>query len=198
MTSVFKYLSDLNFYTSHLEEWQVLFKHYQNGKIKKGQFAVAGIFMKGCLPKFFPICKPLKKHFHAEKKLIQLIDDFLKDLPLNTARAGGCILIYTFNSPCIKRNEPGHDHPCLFLISDKSYEWQNKYNLSTEVAFSKYWGPISRTMWEDFNRLEDYTCGEESGMQACLNDVLASFFMKCPWLILGSNCPLNCYVTDEL
>ena len=71
---------------------------------------------------------------HSEEKLIKQLDDFLR----RDGRMVQRIMIYTYNSPCLKREKK--TEPCMFQLLRKAYEWYENYEVLTDVAFTKFWG----------------------------------------------------------
>lgn len=75
-----------------------------------------------------------KTTLHSEEILIQQLDDFLQ----HNGKMVEHILIYTYNSPCLKREKK--IVPCMFQLLYKVYEWHKHYEVITDVAFTKHWG----------------------------------------------------------
>lgn len=83
---------------------------------------------------------------HSEEILIQQLDDFLRDHGTMAEH----ILIYTHNSPCLKR-EKENVLPCMFQLLHKAYEWREHYEVSTDVAFTKFWGLSGPNYFKNLN-----------------------------------------------
>ncbi|XP_038585958.1 uncharacterized protein LOC119911218 [Micropterus salmoides] len=71
---------------------------------------------------------------HSEEILMRQIDEFLPNNGTNVQS----ILIYTLNSPCLKRKK--HIKPCMFKLLEMADQWLSKYGFFTYVAFTKFWG----------------------------------------------------------
>lgn len=76
----------------------------------------------------------IKTTLHSEEILIQQLDDFLHRNGTTVEH----ILIYTYNSPCLKREN--RIVSCMFQLLYKAYEWYKLYGVITDVAFTKHWG----------------------------------------------------------
>ncbi|XP_038595696.1 uncharacterized protein LOC119919364 [Micropterus salmoides] len=122
---------------------------YYHKKHKGGkQYAFAVIIMKNGKYKHFqgvcPCYRDKKRKnsaspstevtSHSEESLIRQIDKFL----LNNGTNVRHILIYTLNSPCLKREK--HIEPCMFKLLEMADQWLSKYGFFTDVAFTKFWG----------------------------------------------------------
>lgn len=185
------------------------------------QYAVAALFINGCeeiISKKFKIykqyiptsrgIKAFKKH--SEEEAIEWIDNTLKQLSQkrNIVQRGGYILIYTLNSPCVKR-ENDNLTPCYFLIKKKSDEWQVKYNVSTDVGFSNIFGPISITKVVEYIQYSKISSSGsifykykdemdwQDKIQHNLNEVFVYFFIKYSKLIWGEECSVNFHLIDK-
>ncbi|XP_056239667.1 uncharacterized protein LOC130174081 [Seriola aureovittata] len=138
-------------------QWEHFHKHYRNQHAgKTNQHALAVIFLEGDETKFYK-SKPqfrskgnseAKFHVHTEQLLIQEIDEFLQPNKQNERPKVECIMIYTYNSPCLKRETQNID-PCMYLLSVKAREWFSKYGIFTYVLFTQFWGPIGRNFLKD-------------------------------------------------
>lgn len=107
--------------------------HTKMEGIKQSAFAV--IFMTDGDMKVFPYVYPdFRNSKHSEEMLLQRLDDFLR----KNGTAAQRILIYTYNSPCLKRENKSV--PCMFQLLHKACEWQENYQVFTDVAFTKPWG----------------------------------------------------------
>lgn len=83
---------------------------------------------------------------HSEEILIPQLDDFLRQKGTMVEH----ILIYTHNSPCLKR-ENENVLPCMFQLLYKAYEWREHYEVSTHVAFTKFWGLSGPNYFQNLN-----------------------------------------------
>ncbi|XP_045887213.1 uncharacterized protein LOC123958071 [Micropterus dolomieu] len=129
----------------HLELW---LKSYQTKHKRGKQYAFAVCKMKNGKYKHFqgvcPCFRNKKRKSsaspstevtsHSEESLIRQIDKFL----LNNGTNVRHILIYTLNSPCLKREK--HIEPCMFKLLEMADQWLSKYGFFTDVAFTKFWG----------------------------------------------------------
>lgn len=71
---------------------------------------------------------------HSEEIVIKQLDDYLQ----HNGTMVKHILIYTLNSPCLKRGD--QIVPCMFQLLHKAHEWRQHYGVCTDVAFTKFWG----------------------------------------------------------
>ncbi|KAL7395385.1 hypothetical protein ABVT39_015587 [Epinephelus coioides] len=71
---------------------------------------------------------------HSEEIVIKQLDDYLQ----HNGTMVKHILIYTLNSPCLKRGD--QIVPCMFQLLHKAHEWRQHYDVCTDVAFTKFWG----------------------------------------------------------
>lgn len=83
---------------------------------------------------------------HSEEILIPQLDDFLRQKGTMVEH----ILIYTHNSPCLKR-ENKNVLPCMFQLLHKAYEWREHFEVSTHVAFTKFWGLSGPNYFQNLN-----------------------------------------------
>ncbi|CAI5651908.1 unnamed protein product [Oreochromis niloticus] len=185
------------------------------------QHAVAALFINGCkeiISEKFRISKQyietsegkIAFNEHSEEALIKWIDNTLIQCSqkLNIAQRGGYILIYTFNSPCVKR-ENDNLTPCYFLIKKYSDEWQTNYSLSTDVGFSNIFGPISISKVRLYIQLSKISSSGsifykykdkkdwQDNIQRNLNEVFVYFFIKYPKLIWREKCSVNFHLIDK-
>ncbi|XP_022607325.1 uncharacterized protein LOC111226446 isoform X1 [Seriola dumerili] len=132
-------------------------EHYRNQHVgKTNQHALAVIFLEGDEKTFYKP-KPQfrskgnsdnKFHVHTEQLLIQEIDEFLQPNKQSNGPRVECIVIYTYNSPCLKRETQNID-PCMYQMSVKACVWFSKYEIFTYVLFTQFWGPIGRNFLKD-------------------------------------------------
>ncbi|XP_026186924.1 uncharacterized protein LOC113144869 isoform X2 [Mastacembelus armatus] len=78
-------------------------------------------------------CVPTK---HSEEILIEQIGQFLDHNQYKVKR----ILIYSTNSPCLMLGKRSNIDCCTIKLSKESDAWHRKYGVSTDVAFTKFWG----------------------------------------------------------
>ncbi|XP_022607328.1 uncharacterized protein LOC111226446 isoform X4 [Seriola dumerili] len=131
-------------------------EHYRNQHVgKTNQHALAVIFLEGDEKTFYKP-KPQfrskgnsdnKFHVHTEQLLIQEIDEFLQPNKQSNGPRVECIVIYTYNSPCIMRDQ--NIDPCMYLLLVKACEWFIEYGIFTYVLFTKYWGTIGPAFFKD-------------------------------------------------
>lgn len=147
------FFSQIMTLTSDLEHIDVVFAgkamqsrlkgYHQKHEGCEKQFAFAFVDCKNGKYKFWP---PVYPHHannnsassstttHSEEILIGNINDFLQKgtKPL-------IILIYSYNSPCCKREKRNID-PCMFKLLYSANQWYNEYGIITVVAFTKFYG----------------------------------------------------------
>nr|XP_046261879.1 uncharacterized protein LOC124068036 [Scatophagus argus] len=110
---------------------------------REKQYAFSVILMKDNRQKFFPPVYPdftnnkesggPKTAIHSEEILIKQLDSFMCQNGTMVKQ----ILIYTYYSPCLKRNRPD---PCMFQIIDSAVAWFMRYGVYTYVLYTKSWG----------------------------------------------------------
>lgn len=96
---------------------------------------------------------------HSEEKLIELIDDYFT----NNIIEGGCVLIYTFYSPCLNR--------CMMKIGEKSFKWFEKYKIMTIVCFTKYWGEAGPKSFDKYKINEENEATDVSKLNDRYNEI---------------------------
>lgn len=82
---------------------------------------------------------------HSEEILIEQLDDFLTQNETKVKQ----ILIYTHNSPCLKREN--NIVPCMFRLLYKACEWYEHSKALTHVVFSKPWGLSGPNYFKNLN-----------------------------------------------
>ncbi|XP_029021857.1 uncharacterized protein LOC114865014 isoform X2 [Betta splendens] len=82
-----------------------------------------------------------KKNIHVEQLLIEEICEFMKNSKKNVLN----VIIYTYNSPCLKRDVKDKIDPCLIQLIKSASEWYSKKHAGTYVFCSKSWGPLHHT-----------------------------------------------------
>lgn len=127
---------------------------------REKQFAFAVVYMKNGRRRIFEDVYPdhqnkskdpaspfTKPTLHCEEILLAQIDEFLQ----NNLDLVERIFIYSYNSPCLKREKHNNIDicPCMFLLLEKADEWQRKYGCVTEVAFTKFWGLRGPNVFKD-------------------------------------------------
>ncbi|XP_049441327.1 uncharacterized protein LOC125894154 isoform X5 [Epinephelus fuscoguttatus] len=109
------------------------------------QYAFAIAYLKDGNTKDFPAVYPdhpkeeghsasLPSKKHSEEILIQQIDDFL----LDRGNEVKILLVFSYNSPCLKREN--NATCCMFLLLQKADDWHSRYGFFTNVTFTKFWG----------------------------------------------------------
>nr|XP_043896691.1 uncharacterized protein LOC122778679 isoform X2 [Solea senegalensis] len=123
------------------------------------QRAYAKFFQEATLLKEFPPVKPQfkKPHKHAEEKIIEDIDEYLVSQNLN-GKNNLYIVIYTYQSPCLKRAD--NIDPCIYKILLKTHQWHIKYKCITTVLYTDKWGPIGSKLLQNQRGLRDM-CSEK-------------------------------------
>ncbi|XP_029368743.1 uncharacterized protein LOC115050134 [Echeneis naucrates] len=130
-----------------LHEHREFFEDYcrQHGEMTN-QHAFAVIYMKGS-KKTFSVSKP---HFrkksgednvHTEEILLEDMCIFMEENKNGPQLVIESIVIYTLNSPCMKR-EKADKQPCMFNLFMKVSQWYSEYRVLTYVYSSKFWGPF--------------------------------------------------------
>ncbi|XP_028272223.1 uncharacterized protein LOC114442662 [Parambassis ranga] len=140
------------------QKWRYLVQ-YRNTDLKchdrKNQHAVALVFMDNFAYVAFYAEKPIFREKnkdsgskHCEERLVDQINTYLKDNSEKLENKRVDIFIYTYNSPCLKRERTSF-LCCFYLILKKAFEWHKKYNVFTQVGFTKYWGPVTPNIFKD-------------------------------------------------
>lgn len=131
-------------------QWQILKKsynkYYHGNKRVASQHALAVIFYNDFID-VIPEERPNQRSkpcTHTEQILIDKIE---KSIEQNTKNGKTVlnILIYTLNSPCLKRVDP-----CFFLLKRLSDKLHQKYNICINVFFTNYYGPITKQNFKNF------------------------------------------------
>lgn len=129
------------------EEWWYNEMQYHLAKHKesKNQYAFAIVRMTNGECVYFNVVHPdFKKKKnpsisprtkHSEEILSGQLDTFIK---VNGTKVKS-IFIYTYNSPCLKR-ENGHVDNCMTRLLRSADNWRRKYGISTDVGFTEAWG----------------------------------------------------------
>ena len=123
----------------------LFYQHYKQHSGEENQYAFAVVFLKDGKTVPFSRKRPHSRKksksdsiitdtLHSEEILIKELDHFFQDNGANVQY----LFIYTYNSPCIKREE-AHIEPCMFLLRKKTYQWYNIYGFYTGVAFEWFW-----------------------------------------------------------
>ncbi|XP_029298100.1 uncharacterized protein LOC115015078 [Cottoperca gobio] len=103
---------------------------------EKAQYAFAVVLEKRGEHKSFPAVKvKYPSKIHTKEILVKDIDAFFKKEGKKMLKT---LIIYTYNSPCLKRGK--HAECCMFLLLDKAYQWYCEYGIETEVVFTVPWG----------------------------------------------------------
>lgn len=71
---------------------------------------------------------------HCEEILVEPIEEYLENIQGDVK----AILIYSYYSPCLKREN--NIEPCMFLLRRKACEWHSKYGCATYVQYNESWG----------------------------------------------------------
>ncbi|KAG7244948.1 hypothetical protein INR49_024345 [Caranx melampygus] len=127
--------------------WECFQKHYRNEHKKNtGQHGLAVIFLEGYekaiyVPKPAYPTKDNPDGTHVEEILIKEIHEFLQQNENDKGPKVKFIMIYTYNSPCLKRKKP-HISGCMFQLLVMAWELDRKYDIFTYVLFTEYWGTI--------------------------------------------------------
>ncbi|AWP12188.1 Hypothetical protein SMAX5B_008896 [Scophthalmus maximus] len=86
--------------------------------------------------------KPLyEEKKHTEVIIIEAVDKYLDGNYKNQRRKEEIIVIFTYNSPCMKREKKSIE-PCMFQLFKKAHQWNRDYGFSVVILFTKFWGPI--------------------------------------------------------
>ncbi|XP_026213235.1 uncharacterized protein LOC113160272 isoform X5 [Anabas testudineus] len=160
------YIPNLNYINKNtptkmtITQIQSVHKQYHqlyNGKTNQHAFA-AVLFNNH--EEFFSVDTPVfqknKPNIHTEQILLGKIDKYLQQNQQKTGTTAGNILIYTKNSPCLKRARKKETQPvvpCMFQLSEKSSEWYRKYEAYTHVLFAEYWGPIALDLKIEYSKI---------------------------------------------
>ncbi|XP_060903444.1 uncharacterized protein LOC132981513 isoform X2 [Labrus mixtus] len=121
--------TDKPFYTDFIAE-------IRKNTVDEKQFAFAYIIMKNGEYKFSEKFVPQKKGkrmLHSEELLIEDLKTFLLKNGTNVRM----IFIYTYNSPCLKRED--NSTSCMILLLNTASQWCAEYGIITYVGFTKFW-----------------------------------------------------------
>ncbi|XP_062250125.1 uncharacterized protein LOC133959058 isoform X2 [Platichthys flesus] len=109
------------------------------------------IFFSVPKPNYSENCQDLNEH--TEEIIIRLINDYLSKHFYNK-KPKGIIVLYSTNSPCIKR-ENDTKVACMFQLLVIAKHWKIKYGIDTKLYFKKCWGPIKRNCSEVIRSIPD-------------------------------------------
>lgn len=89
-------------------------------------------------------------HVHTEEIAIAQINHYLEaEKP-----KGGNIVMYSLNSPCMKRERNAHD-PCIVQLFKAANQWHIEYNITTIFLYTKPWGPIASKGFQEIQTIPD-------------------------------------------
>lgn len=130
-------------------QWQEIKRDYHaKFKDKKNQHVFCWIFVEG-RKKTFSVPQPqYPEKMHTEEIVIGQIEKYLDEYDHSKTFKGGNIVMYSTNSPCMKR-ENGSKEPCMFQLLVKAKQWHSKFEISTTILFKKFWGPIGSNYFKN-------------------------------------------------
>nr|XP_019964572.1 PREDICTED: uncharacterized protein LOC109643759 [Paralichthys olivaceus] len=145
-------------------QWQDFTKDYNNEcKEKKNhQHLFCSIFGEGYKETFFvpkphyPEKNSSESTIHTEEILIKQIDEYLEQKFQSKIPKGGNIVMYSSNSPCMKREKDIKD-PCMFQLLVKAKQWYSRFKIPTTLLFTEFWGPIVSINLIDYDILHKFT-----------------------------------------
>ncbi|XP_053285427.1 uncharacterized protein LOC128446420 [Pleuronectes platessa] len=145
------------------ERTTLIYKFKSNCKVfrkMQSQHMIGSFFPERHEKKEFEVPKPEYSekdspdlNCHTEEKIIQLITDYLLNYFCNE-KPKGIIVLYSTNSPCIKRKNYTKVS-CMFQLLVKAKEWNNIFGIHTKFYFTKYWGPIKTDCSEVIRSIPD-------------------------------------------